>query len=97
VLQELFPNFTVNLLESFFHALLDLLSFPAKVFEFSEMFHPGPLLGSDLQFFLNRLGDELAQRNAFRRQRLGPAEQEISDFESRLHLPILPYLWAQAI
>jgi hypothetical protein len=67
-----------------------------EVLELSQMLHPGLFLGIGPQFFLNRLGDELAQGNAsFGGHRLGAAEQEIGNLEGRLHIPILPYLWAK--
>jgi hypothetical protein len=73
-----------------------LLSLFVQVFEFPEMFHPRLFLGSHFQFFLDCFGDELAQGDtALRGRGLGAAEQEIGDFESRLHRPILPYLWVR--
>jgi hypothetical protein len=88
------PDFPIDLLEGCFHPLFDLLTVFMKVFEASDMLHPGLFLGCSSQFFLDRLSDQLAQGNAA----LGgsgfcAAEQEIGDFEGRLHGPILPYLW----
>jgi hypothetical protein len=58
------PDFLIDLLEGFYHPLFDLLSLFMQGFELSEMFHPGFFLRGGFQFFLDRLGDELAQRNA---------------------------------
>jgi len=88
------PEFVINLLEGLFHALLNLLSLSAEVLELAQMFRPGFFLRRDSQLFLDSLCDELAQRNpALGSHRFGPAEEKIRDFESRLHCPILPYLW----
>jgi len=74
------------MLEGLLHPLLDLPSLLMQVFEPSEMFHPGLFLRGCFQFFLDRLGDELAQRNAaFRGHRLGAPEQKIRDFEGGFH------------
>src|SRR5579862_8850758 len=90
------PDFPIDLLERFFHPLFDLLSLLMQVFEPSDVLHPGPFLGGSFQFLLDRLGDELAQGNtALGGGGFCAAEQEIGDFESRLHVPILPYLWVQ--
>jgi hypothetical protein len=73
--RQLLPEFPVNLLESFLHTLFDPLSPGMEMFEFSEMFHPGLFLRCYFQFLLDRLRDELAQRNTpFSGNRLGAAE-----------------------
>jgi len=49
------------------------------------MFHPGLFLGCDSQLLLDRLCDELAQRNAaLGSHRLRPAEEKIRNLEGRL-------------
>jgi hypothetical protein len=69
-----------------------------EAFELAEMFHPGLFVGRGPQFFLDRLGDELAQRDAaFSGERLGAAEQKIRDFEGGFQRPILPYLWVYTL
>lgn len=57
------PEFPVNLLEGFLHPLFDPFSLFMQMFEFSEMFHPGLFLRCCFEFLLDRLCDELAQRN----------------------------------
>jgi hypothetical protein len=90
------PDFPIDLLERFFHPAFDLLALLMQVFEASDMLHPGLFLGCSFQFFLDRLGDELAQGNtALGGGGLCAAEQEIGDFEGRLHVSILPYLWVR--
>jgi len=86
--------FLVNLLKGFFDPLFDLLSLFVQVLELSEMFHPGLVLSGYLQFFLDGFSDKLAQGNTtLSGDRLGPAEEEVGNFEGGFHEPILPYLW----
>jgi len=88
------PDFAIDLLERFFHPLFDLLALLMQVFEPSDMLHPRLFLGCSFQFFLDRLSDELAQRNtALGGGGFCAAEQEVGNFKGRLHGPILPYLW----
>jgi hypothetical protein len=65
-----------------------------QVFELPEMLHPRSFPRGGFQFLLHRFGDQLSKRNApFGSYRLRAAKQEIGDFKSGLHNPILPYLW----
>jgi hypothetical protein len=90
------PDFPIDLLEGFFHPAFDLPALLVQVFEPSDMLHPGLFLGCSSQFFLDRLRDELAQRNtALGGGGFCAAEEKIGDFEGRLHAPILPYLWVK--
>lgn len=57
------PDFPIDPFERFFNPLFDQLSFLMQVFELAEMLHPGLFLGGYFQFFLDCLGDELAQGN----------------------------------
>jgi len=91
------PDFPIDLLEGFFYPAFDLLALLMQVFELSDMLHPRLFLGCSFQFFLDRLSDELAQRDtALGGGGFRAAKQEIGDFEGRLHGPILPYLWVKA-
>src|SRR5580704_4302930 len=92
--RESVPDFPIDLLEGFFHPAFDLLALLMQVFEPSDMLHPRLFLGCSFQFFLDRLGDELAQGDtALGGGGFCAAEQEIGNFKGRLHVPILPYLW----
>jgi len=88
------PDVGIDLLKRFFHSLLDSLSFFVQVLELSQVLHPGFFLRGGFQFFLNCLGDELAQGNpAFGGGGFCTSKQEVGNFEGCLQVPILPYLW----
>jgi hypothetical protein len=91
---ESFPDFRIDPLEGLFHPSLNLLSLFAQVFELSEMLHPRSFPRGRFQFLLHRFGDQLSKGDApFGSGRLGAPKQEIGNFKSSLHNPILPYLW----
>ncbi|MGA8761406.1 MAG: hypothetical protein WB562_00825 [Candidatus Sulfotelmatobacter sp.] len=88
------PNFPVNLLESLFHALFNVPSLRAQMFELSHVLHPGFFLRLGPELLLESFGDKPAQGNApFGSLGFCPPEQEIRDFKRRFRGPILPYLW----
>jgi hypothetical protein len=86
------PDFRINGFERFFDKLFNLASFFVKVLELSHMLHPWFFRGSDLQFFLDRFGNELPQKDTtFGQPEIWRAGAEIPEFQalsSRSHVPI---------
>ncbi|HUO26620.1 MAG TPA: hypothetical protein VMU61_13220 [Candidatus Aquilonibacter sp.] len=75
------------MLEGLIDPPFDLLSFFMEVPDSPEVFHPRPFLRRDSQFFLDRLRDQLAQRNpALGGDRFGATKQEIGNFQGRFHV-----------